>query len=107
MNVQISSHGNHTVISVQGRLDTATSTDFESRVIETILPGAKIIIDCEKLDYISSSGLRVFLIALKKTNNSGGELKICNLQPAINEIFKISGFTNIFLIFDDIDSATA
>ncbi len=105
MNTQISIRGNYQVISIQGRLDTATSPGFESSVNEIIEPSAKIIIDCEKMDYISSSGLRVFLIALKKINNSGGELKICSLQPAINEIFKISGFTTIFPIYEDVDSA--
>ena len=59
----------------------------------------KIIANCANMDYISSSGLRVFLMTLKKIKGAGGKLVICALQDNIKEIFDISGFSNFFEMF--------
>jgi stage II sporulation protein AA (anti-sigma F factor antagonist) len=58
-----------------------------------------IVLDCAELNYISSSGLRVFLIAQKKLMGLQGKLHLCAMQPSIKEIFDISGFSTIFKIF--------
>lgn len=105
MKLQVSSSGNYTIISVNGRIDTVTAREFESEILAVIEKNTKVVIDCNELDYISSSGLRVFLIGHKKINSLGGKLHLCNLQPSIKEIFDISGFSSIFSIFPEIDSA--
>lgn len=66
---------------------------------------AKLVLDCSGLNYISSSGLRVFLIVQKKMTVVKGLFFTCNLQPGIQEIFNISGFSSIFSIFPDKESA--
>jgi len=58
------------------------------------------------LNYISSSGLRVFLVIQKKMVALKGQFKLCNLQPGIKEIFDISGFSSIFSVFPDAAAAT-
>ena len=65
-----------------------------------------IVIDCSELHYISSSGLRVFLMALKKISAAGGRFRLCSLQDNIREIFEIAGFNTIFSIFGTVDEAT-
>lgn len=106
MNVQISSINDFTVLSVFGRVDTITAASFEKEVLDVIEKGVlRIIVDCGGLEYISSSGLRVFLVAQKKMMSTGGVLKLSGLQPPIQEIFDISGFSQIFSIFPDIDAA--
>jgi anti-anti-sigma factor len=59
----------------------------------------KIIIDCKDLDYVSSSGLRIFLKALKQVSGAGGKFVICSLQSQIMQVFRISGFDRLFDIY--------
>jgi anti-anti-sigma factor len=54
--------------------------------------------DCQHMDYVSSSGLRILLMALKRITQARGKFVLCNLQENIREIFEISGFTTIFEI---------
>ncbi len=107
MNVQITKVNDFTVIVVNGRLDTITASEFEAQLIPLVEPGSKLVIDCSGLDYISSTGLRVFLLTQKKIQTSGGKLNLCHLNPPIQEIFDIAGFSNIFSIFPDQTSATS
>ena len=91
---------NFIVLKIKGRLDTAHSPILEKEVNQFFDSGEKnLIFDCSEMNYISSSGLRVFLVAQKKAISISGNLYLCNLQPAIQEIFRISGFSNLFKIF--------
>ena len=86
-----------TVYYLEGRLDTATSPDLENELRQT-LPGiSKLTFDFEKLDYISSAGLRVLLSA-QKTMNKQGEMELIHLHEAIMDIFEITGFVDIMTI---------
>ncbi len=106
MKAHVKTVDNHNVVAIEGRLDTTQSDAFEKQMLEILETGAnKIILDCEKLEYISSSGLRVFLIMQKKMTVSGGQLRICNLQPIIKEIFEVSGFMMIFSVYPDVETA--
>jgi anti-anti-sigma factor len=101
MNLTTEKIGNFSVMNIEGRIDTLNSPAFEAEIDKIFNSGGKeIILDCGEMRYISSSGLRVFLIAQKKTIGLSGKLYICNLQPTIREIFVISGFSTIFRIFD-------
>ena len=89
-----------TLIGITGRLDTTNYGILEKRLITLIDEGAKkIIIDCTNMDYISSSGLRIFLMGLKKVKLSDGNFVLFGLQDTIREIFEIAGFTTIFEIY--------
>lgn len=94
------------VLSIEGRIDTTNFNQFEIEINLLFNSGEKnFIFNCEGLNYISSSGLRVFLIAQKKSISLNGKLHLCNLQPNIKEIFDISGFSSIFKIFDTQEQA--
>jgi anti-sigma B factor antagonist len=102
MNIQISSTNEFMVVGVTGRIDTTNAAEFERTVIDLVDKGSKgIVVDCSGLNYISSSGLRVFLVIQKRMNTDNGIFRLSNLQPEIKEIFDISGFSNIFSIFAD------
>ena len=108
MNVEVESSKDYTIVSVEGRIDSSNASEFEKPMMEVIETGCvKIILDCSGLNYISSSGLRVFLIVLKKMVAIKGQFSICSLQPGIKEIFDIAGFTSIFSIFPDKQGAIA
>lgn len=108
MNVKVEASKEYTLVSVEGRIDTTNANEFEKSVMEVIESGcSKLILDCSGLNYISSSGLRVFLIVQKKMMAIKGHFLLTNLQPGIKEIFDISGFSSIFAIFPDKQSALA
>ncbi len=97
---------NFCVIAIEGRIDTTNFNQFEIEINLLFNSGEKnFVFNCEGLNYISSSGLRVFLIAQKKSISLNGKLHLCNLQPNIKEIFDISGFSSIFKIFETQEQA--
>lgn len=98
MEVKITA-GNEIIIAISGRLDTNSSPEFES-IVQPIVDGdaLKVAVDCQALEYVSSSGLRQFLMLQKKISQKKGSLRLYGLTPAIKEIFNITGFSAIFKI---------
>ena len=89
--------GAQTVIAISGRLDTINAPDFEKAIAPVIAGDMKeVVLDCADLDYISSSGLRLFLTMQKAANAKQGQLTLKGIKPDIKEIFDITGFTSIF-----------
>ena len=106
MNITTEKINDFSVLKIDGRIDTSNFSEFEEEVDQLFNNGIKnIIFNCSGLNYISSSGLRVFLVAQKKTILLQGRLHLCNMQPGIKEIFAISGFSNLFRIFDTLEKA--
>lgn len=97
LNITKTVEGEKTVFSVEGRLDTNTAPEMEKAIRETIPEAREIVIDFEKLDYISSAGLRVLLSA-HKAMSPGGTLRISNANQPITEIFEVTGFSEILNI---------
>lgn len=96
------------VLKIKGRVDTLHSTQLESEVNKLFDNGDNnVILNCKDMNYISSSGLRVFLVAQKRAIATQGKLFLCHMQPAIFEIFRISGFSNLFKIVDTQKEALA
>jgi len=93
-------HGDLLVVNLNGRLDAHTAKSFEERLIPLIDQGNKrILADFSKLDYISSAGLRVLLMAARKLDDAGGKIALCGLKTPIKTVFDIAGFSSIFPIF--------
>ena len=84
-------------IALEGRLDTTTSPQLEAELRTGVNGVTELVFDLEKLDYISSAGLRV-LLAAQKVMNKQGEMKIKNVKPEIMEIFDVTGFVDILSI---------
>jgi anti-sigma B factor antagonist len=88
------------IIGIIGRLDTTNYGTLEDKLMSYLISEpVKIVMDCSRMDYISSSGLRVFLLALKKATLLKGRFILADLQETIREIFEIAGFTSIFEIY--------
>jgi len=100
--------GNVFVLSLSGRLDAYNATEVDKKLEPLIDAGqSHLVIDLKNLEYISSSGLRVFLSALKKVKKLEGDIKLCCMQPFIKEVFDIAGFSQLFNIFDTTEEAVS
>ena len=82
-------------IAIDGRLDTTTAPQLESFIGENYDGECSIVIDCEKLAYVSSAGLRVLLAAQKKTKGAMKLVRVCEL---VMEVFEMTGFADILVI---------
>lgn len=100
MNITSKKEGDVNVLAIDGRLDTTNYSDLEHHLSSlTEKNEYRILMNLEKMQYISSSGLRIFLMFLKKVKAAGGRFMLCGMSDDIREIFEISGFINIFEIF--------
>jgi len=98
--------GNVCVVGIIGRLDSGTSESLGQQLHQLIDRGERrLVIDAEKLDYISSTGLRVLLVAAKRLKAVDGRIVLSSLKPHIMEVFEIAGFKSIFPIYDNADQA--
>jgi anti-anti-sigma factor len=89
------------IITLSGELDTAAALELEQSLQPIYTStGRDILIDCSDLDYIASSGLRIFLSILKKTKAEGKTLKLKQVNDEIKNIFRVTGFLPIFTIED-------
>jgi len=85
------------VAKLEGRLDTTASPETEKAMQPLYdCENQDIIIDCTKLEYISSSGLRIFLSVLKNTKPRGCHVYISGLNNDLRQVFAMTGFTNLF-----------
>jgi anti-anti-sigma factor len=94
-------------LSVSGKLDTTSAKAFEETILGRIESGERrIIIDLAQLDYVSSTGLRVLLLANKRLNSANGRIALCSLRGSVREVFDIAGFSSIFSIYGSHEDAT-
>ena len=94
------------IVQLLGRLDSNTSPEFEQKLFGVIEDGEKsVIVDFEKLDYISSAGLRVLLKAAKELKRSQGKIVLCSMKDYIKEVFEIAGFVTLFPIVSSVGDA--
>ncbi len=85
-------------VALEGRLDTTTAPMLEAEFGENLNGVESLVLDFENLAYISSAGLRVLLGAQKAMNKSGGTMVIKNVCEEINEVFEITGFSDILTV---------
>lgn len=84
-------------IALAGRLDTSTAPALEAELSTSLNNVASLILDFEKLEYISSAGLRV-LLGAQKTMSKQGSMKVIHVNPDIMEVFEITGFCDVLTI---------
>ena len=109
MDIRHSHFGNVVVLSAAGRIDHSTSDDFRKR-LETLVRkvaglGSPMVLDLSRVEYISSAGLRCFMLAAKQAKAQGSPMVVAALQPVVREIFEISRFTLVFETFESVRDA--
>lgn len=97
LNITKNAENNTLTIALDGRLDTITAPQLEEELQKSLDGISALILDLEKLEYISSAGLRVFLSTQKKMNGQG-EMKVVRPGETVMEIFEVTGFSDILTI---------
>ncbi len=107
MDIQEQRQGNIMILKPVGRLDSLSCREFETRLLAALDESKTVVVDCAALDYISSAGLRVLLVAAKHNRTSGGRLALAALRENVREVFEISGFSAIFALHPTVAAAVA
>lgn len=88
------------ILALSDRLDATTSKIFEDRIFAAIGAGdRRLVIDLARLDYVSSAGLRVFLMAAKRLSSVNGKLAISGLNDHVRQVFELAGFSSILSVY--------
>jgi anti-sigma B factor antagonist len=94
------------ILALSGKLDATTAKTFEDRILGVINSGTqRLVVDLSQLDYVSSSGLRVFLLTAKRLQPTDGKLVLCGLRDHIRQVFDLAGFSSILFIYGSRDEA--
>src|SRR5262245_9510794 len=94
------------ILALSGKLDATTAKTFEEKILQVINSGAqRLIVDRSLLEYVSSAGLRVFLLAAKRLRANDGKIALCGLQDHIRQVFDLAGFSSTLSIYGSRDEA--
>lgn len=111
MDIKNKTYSDVLVLSPEGRIDHANSEDFRNGLVPFIdrckSDGERVVLDLAGVDYISSAGLRCFMLAEKQARAQGGTIVVAAMQPVVKEIFEISRFTLVFSTFATVHEAIA
>lgn len=97
MRLEKQKNGSVLKVLIEGRIDTNTAVEFGTSINDSLDDIKELILDFQKVEYLSSIGLRVILEFQKRMNEQGA-MKIINVPASVMEIFEMTGFTNILVI---------
>jgi anti-sigma B factor antagonist len=94
------------ILALSGKLDATTAKTFEDKILGVINSGTqRLVVDLSQLEYVSSSGLRVFLLAAKRLQGTNGKIVFCGPQDNVRQVFDLAGFSSILSIYGSRDEA--
>ena len=96
------------LLQASGRINILTAEGFETRTRRTVAAtGDDVIIEASEVTYISTAGLRSFLILWRRLRDENRHLYLCGLKPYIRRVFEMIGFDQVIPIHDDVAAAVA
>jgi len=94
------------VVAIEGKLSTTTAREAELHLNDVTASGViNIVLNLEGVDFIASTGLRVILATGKKAGAAEGKLVVCGLNPTVKDVFRMSGFSTMFEVFETEEEA--
>lgn len=109
MNLNTTESGNHVVIYLTGRMDVHLASEVETE-LNSIMeknPGKDIVLNLDDVEYMSSSGLRVFVSLMRSLKDKDRTLKLCNLSVAVRKVFEVVELMDMFNIYESEEEALA
>lgn len=99
MEIEVSREEDIVIVKVSGKLDALSGPNYERQVRALIDTTAnRLVIDCDRLIYVSSAGLRALLNITKPVLARGGRMVYCGLQDAVQEVFEMTGLLSVFTV---------
>lgn len=95
MNIKLINRDNEGELLLEGRLDSLTSPDAEGVFFQMVERFDKLVLNMEKLDYVSSAGLRVLKRSHMAMVKKGGSLELKNVNKMVMEVFEMTGFVGL------------
>ena len=106
MNVECTRQGNIAVVLLSGRLDAENAPQFETPCEEYLKNGVThLVVGLRDLQYVSSMGLRSFLMLAKETQNKGGAVLLCGMRGFVKEVFDMTHVAQLSRLFDTTEAA--
>ena len=109
MELNSRTHGLVQILAAQGRIDHAHANAFEAALVPHLLlckaAGTPLVLDFSGVDFISSVGLRVLMLAAKQVKSQQGSIAVAALTPVVNEVFQVSRFNLVLKVFGTVDEA--
>jgi anti-anti-sigma factor len=99
--------GNATTLRIVGRVDSSVSAILEERVREVVSRDGYIIVDLRDMNYVSSAGLRSFIVLAKHARGKNQTIALSGMREDVAEIFEISGLLELFSIYPSVEAAIA
>lgn len=94
-------------LRVAGRVDSSVSKLFEQKVLDVAAYDHPVVVDLSDMDYVSSAGLRSFVILAKHARSRNRKIALCGMREEVTEIFEISGLLPLFVVYDSVEAAVA
>lgn len=107
MNVEIQQQDGITIVKLRGELERQTVPDVEETLTPLIGPGCKILMDMGEVSYISSAGLRLFLLFYRQVDRENGRIALASLQEMIHDTMSITGFLDFFQTYNTVADGLA
>lgn len=92
--IDVKKDGKKYIVILSGHIDYSNADEFDTKVKKVLKDADSMVIDMEKLDYISSAGIRVIVCAYNELENKGG-IKLINLNEIVREIFEVTGLQDL------------
>ena len=106
MNIETSRQGSVAVMSLSGRLDAESAPRFETAGEALFQDGVtRLVVGMANLQYVSSMGIRSFLVLAKQAKSKGGTVVLCGMKGFVKEVFDMTHVTQLFPLFDTTDAA--
>ena len=99
MDLREDSVGDVLVLEVKGRIDSSTAPALGDKLSDTLgTPARRLVVDLRQLEYISSAGFRILLLAAKRAEQAGSRFVLCGLSGKVRQLFDLGGFLDLFPI---------
>lgn len=99
--------GNATTLSIVGRVDSSASPLLEQKARELVARDDRIVIDLRAMSYVSSAGLRSFIVLAKHARARNRTVALCGMQEDVVEVFELTGLLGLFAVYDTMEAAVA
>lgn len=95
MTIQEVDNGGNLQLDVEGKIDSLTCQNFQDTILKTFQKTNNLVINMEKVDYVSSAGLRALILGQKTASSKGGSMVIINASSSVKDVFRVTGFDKV------------